>query len=156
MPGSWEGKGSTCPADVLRLLVCLRVNYWTLVSGRNIKEFVLDSDRPKVNTNQVIPHRGDKTAHLHLVKLVFITDTLLIIIVMKIIISLSKQVLFIHVSQKCFAKFGNRDLLYLFIEGGVLYCWGNRQKDSVPCPISLNSSSGPRAPSLLAHHWVKL
>lgn len=37
---------------------------------------------------------------------------------MMIIISHSKQVLFIHVSQKCFSKFSNQDLLYLFIWGG--------------------------------------
>lgn len=36
---------------------------------------------------------------------------------MMIIISHSKQVLFIHVSQKCFSKFSNQDLLYLFIWG---------------------------------------
>lgn len=39
---------------------------------------------------------------------------------MKIIISLSKQVLFIHISQKCFAKFGNQNSLYLFILGSWL------------------------------------
>lgn len=48
-----------------------------------------------------------------------ITVTLLIIIVTKIIISLSKQVLFIRVSQKCFDKLDKQDLLYLFIWGGV-------------------------------------
>jgi len=59
--------------------------------------------------------------------------------------------------RKCFAKFSNQVLLYLFIGGGdrVGFSWGNSRKDYVPCPMLLSSSSGPRAPSLLAHHWVE-
>ncbi|KAF2988056.1 hypothetical protein EK904_005432 [Melospiza melodia maxima] len=53
---------------------------------------------------------------------------MLIIIVMMIIISHSKQVLFIHVSQKCFSKFGNQDLLYLFIWGREVIAVGGTDK----------------------------
>lgn len=57
---SQEGKSSTCPlvASGVHLLI------WTLVWGRKIKESLLDSDRPEVNTNQVIPGRRNKTTHL--------------------------------------------------------------------------------------------
>lgn len=63
---SCERKSSSCPlgASGVHLLVCLCVNYWTLVSGGKIKESFLDSDCPKVNTNQVSPNRRSKSPHL--------------------------------------------------------------------------------------------
>lgn len=70
---------------------------------------------PEVNTNQVIPDRRNKATHL--VKLVLITDTLLIIIAFMIIISHSKQVLCIHVSQKHFSKFSIR-IYFIYLFGG--------------------------------------
>lgn len=64
-PGGSRGKRkhSTCPlgaSDVPLLM-------WTLVLGRKRKESLLDSDCPKVNTNQVKPKGRNKTAHIHLV-----------------------------------------------------------------------------------------